>query len=168
MRSRRIAAIMAGGLVALGLAGFAGVAVASGHGQARTPSSTVPVPTAPAAGPSAADAVLDQNQFTGITELTHLPAGVASAAYGHGHVTPDAQTGVQEAAFVYDTPAGAAAGLARFQSQVASAGLSNYLVVQAAPDGPAVVTVFGDDSSVAQFLDQFGVSGADQPSQPGD
>ena len=163
MRLRRIVAI-AGTLVVLALAG-ATAAVASGHGQSARPAPGITVPiSTPHAAPSAANAVLAQDYEYGITEITdNLPAGVLSAAYGHGHVTPDAVTGVQRAAFVYGTSAAAEAAAQRFQAQVDSAGMNGLLIVRA--DGSAV-TVFGDDSHFAQFLDQFGIP-ADQK-LPGD
>jgi hypothetical protein len=147
------------GLAAASVAAVAALAgcgtAAASHARPAAPDGTSA--SAPAAGlPTAADGVLARGYFAGGYELTLPPgmAGIASVAYGFNG-------NAEEVAVVYDTPARAAAAVTWYQGQRDSLGMvDGQIIICQGPQGaPAtVVTIFGDDVRMAQFVKQ--ISGA--------
>jgi hypothetical protein len=151
-----------------GLAAAAGITAAALTGCGTTAShpgapASPPGATAPAApapgGLIAAD-VLSRGYFTAVHEMTLPPgmAGVTSAACGFNG-------NAEEFAVVYDTPARAAAAVTWYQGQRDALGMVDGQIIisqgpQTTPLGePAtVVTIFGDDLHMAQYVEQ--VTGA--------
>jgi hypothetical protein len=135
------AAPLIAAIATLALAGC-GIAATSHPAAPATSISTL-------AGPSAADNVLSADYFAaGATEI-RPPAGATSAACGFNG-------NVEEVAIVYHTPAQMWAAASFHSEQAASAGMSYLVVTADVHDGPTVVTVVGDDSSMSEFAGQFG------------
>ncbi len=129
------------GLAILGLAGCGGAAATASHAS--------PPPVASVSHSSASDSVLSADSFSvGETEISRLPAGATSAAYGFNG-------NVEEVAIVYRTAAQMQAAASYYSSQTASAGMSDLVVTADVHDGPTVVTIIGADDEMTQFEGQF-------------
>lgn len=97
------------------------------------------------ASPSAAEAVLAKNYFTGDQTIAFPPSmtGITSAARGFNG-------NAEQVAVVYDTAAEAAKAVTWYQGQADS--LGGTVVVQAS--GP-VITITGDDVHMATYVQQI-------------